>query len=79
LPFGSFAPIVDGYVLPDDPNSIFKQKQQQDVPVMAGWVMGDAGLGSRQSKSATDYLKDASKTYGANAAEFLKLFPLGLR
>jgi para-nitrobenzyl esterase len=77
LPFGSFAPIVDGYVLPQDANKIFEEKKHQDVPVVAGWVMGDAGLVMRQPKSAADFVTDASKTFGENSSEFLKLFPAG--
>lgn len=77
LPFGSFAPIVDGYVLPQDANTIFEEKKHQDVPVVAGWVMGDAGLVMRQPKSAADFVKDASKTFGEKSSEFLKLFPAG--
>ncbi len=46
LPFGSLFPIVDGYVIPEDMNTIFEKKQHQDVAVMAGWVMGDADLQS---------------------------------
>ena len=77
LPFGSFFPIVDGYVIPESIDSIFEKKQHQDVPVMAGWVLGDAGLVMRQPKSASDFTKDASKLFGTRSAEFLKLFPAG--
>ena len=77
LPFGSFFPIVDGYVIPENFDSIFLKKKHQDVPVMAGWVLGDGALVMRQAKPAADFIKDASKTYGANVSEFLKLFPAG--
>lgn len=36
IPFGVFAPIVDGYVLPEDVYSIFAQGKQNDVPVLVG-------------------------------------------
>ena len=35
-PFGTFAPIVDGYVLPEDVYSIFSEGKQNDVPVLVG-------------------------------------------
>lgn len=44
LPFGSFAPIVDGYFIPEDAKSIFINGKQNHVPVLAGWVTGDADL-----------------------------------
>jgi para-nitrobenzyl esterase len=77
LPFGSFFPIVDGYVIPENLDSIFEKKKHQDVPVIAGWVTGDAELVARQPKSASDFVKHASKSYGARSGEFLKLFPAG--
>ncbi len=77
LPFGSFSPIVDGYVIPESFDSIFEKKQHQDVPVIAGWVMGDGELVVRQPKSAKDFVKDASNSFGTRSAEFLKLFPAG--
>jgi para-nitrobenzyl esterase len=55
LQFGSLFPIVDGYVIPEDMNSIFEKKQHQDVAMMAGWVMGDAGLSIRQPKSTAEH------------------------
>jgi len=75
LPFGSFFPIVDGYVIPNTLDSIFEKKQHQDVPLMAGWVLGDGGLAMGQPKSAHDFVKDAFKSYGPKSDEFLKLFP----
>jgi para-nitrobenzyl esterase len=74
-PFGSFFPITDGYVIPEDVNAIFAKKRHQDVPVIAGWVTGDGALAIRQPKSAADFKKDASKKYGSKAAEFMTLFP----
>ena len=75
LPFGSFFPILDGYVIPANFDSIFEKKRHQDVPVIAGWVLGDGGLAINQPKSASDFVKDASKSYGTRSGEFLKLFP----
>jgi para-nitrobenzyl esterase len=75
LPFGSLFPIVDGYVIPDDMKVIFEKKQHQDVALMAGWVMGDAGLAIRQPKTAADFKKDAVDKYKERSTEFLKLFP----
>lgn len=74
LPYGSFAPVVDGYVLPNDMGSIFKNKKHNDVALIAGWVTGDAAL-TGQPKSAQQFQQWASETYRANKDQFLKVFP----
>lgn len=74
LPFGTFSPITDGYVLPDDIGSIFKNKKHNDVALIAGWVTGDAGL-TGQPKSAEEFQAWAATTYGARKDEFLQIFP----
>lgn len=75
FPFGSFFPNVDSYVIPTALDSIFEKKQHNDVTVMVGWVLGDGDLVMRQPKSANDFIKDASKSFGKKSTEFLKHFP----
>jgi para-nitrobenzyl esterase len=36
VPFGRFAPFVDGYVIPEDVYAIFAEGKQNDVPVLVG-------------------------------------------
>lgn len=76
LPFGSFGPITDGYVLPDDIGSIFRNKKHNDVALIAGWVTGDAAL-TGQPKSTAEFNTWAGKTYKDKLSEFLKAFPAG--
>ena len=63
-------PYKDGWVLPQtDPT--------EQVPVMAGFVADDIGVGGGQAKpSAAAYKEAAEKTYGDRAAAFLKLYPV---
>jgi para-nitrobenzyl esterase len=75
LPFGSFAPIVDGYVIPSDPKAIFANHQYNDIAMMAGWVTGDADLVFRNLKSPEEFKTNAASTYGDKSLEFLNLFP----
>jgi para-nitrobenzyl esterase len=75
LPYGSYFPIVDGYVLPEDVASIFRSKKHNDVTVMAGWVTGDADLALRNVLNAEQFKATAVTNYGVNSEEFLKLFP----
>lgn len=74
LPYGSFTPITDGYVLTDDMASTFKNKKHNDIALMAGWVTGDAAL-TGQPRSAEQFQSWVTSTYGDKAAEFLKAFP----
>ncbi|TXH30291.1 MAG: carboxylesterase family protein, partial [Cyclobacteriaceae bacterium] len=63
LPYGSFAPVVDGYVLPNDMATLFTTKKHNDVNLIAGWVTGDAGL-TGQPKSAQQFRQWVGETYG---------------
>jgi para-nitrobenzyl esterase len=74
FPYGTFAPITDGYVLPDDIGTIFKNKKHNDVALMAGWVTGDAVL-MGQPKSPEQFQAWAEATYAEKKNEFLKIFP----
>jgi para-nitrobenzyl esterase len=74
LPYGTFAPVIDGYVLPDDMGSIFKNKNHNDVALIAGWVTGDAAL-TGQPKSASEYKAWVKETYKDKESQFLKAFP----
>ncbi len=69
---GSFAPVWDGYVLPSDPSGNF---EINNVPVITGWVSGDAMLSNSGTPSKDDYVKKAKETYGESAEEFLRIFP----
>jgi para-nitrobenzyl esterase len=69
---GSFAPVWDGYVLPPDPDKKF---EINNVPVITGWVSGDAMLSGTGITSKDDYIKQAKEKYGASDGEFLEIFP----
>ncbi|HEY1950500.1 MAG TPA: carboxylesterase family protein, partial [Bryobacteraceae bacterium] len=73
---GRFGPIVDGYVIPADPATVFKAGKQNDVPVIAGSTANEGGV-RRISASAASALRQARAEYGENADEYLKLFPAG--
>jgi para-nitrobenzyl esterase len=75
LVFGTFSPITDGHVLPEDGQSIFRNKKHNDVPVIAGWVSGDADLVMGPPQSADKFRENASSKFTAKWAEFERLFP----
>ncbi|MCW5910911.1 MAG: carboxylesterase family protein [Cyclobacteriaceae bacterium] len=74
FPYGTYVPVTDGYVLPDDMGSIFRNKKHNDVALLAGWVTGDAAL-TGEPKSAREFEQWASEAYGNRKDEFLKAFP----
>ncbi len=71
---GHFGPIVDGYVIPIDPSTAFKDGRQNDVPLIAGSVANEGGA-RRSTATSVDAIAEAHAAYGAEAGAFLKLFP----
>ncbi|HEV8515436.1 MAG TPA: carboxylesterase family protein [Cyclobacteriaceae bacterium] len=75
LPFGSFFPIVDGNVLPTDVRQIFENGKHNDIPIMLGWVTGDADLIEGPPQSSEQFREMAKTRYKDKIDEFNKLFP----
>jgi len=69
---GRYAPIVDGYVLPEPIPAIFAQNKQNHVPVITGWNGEEFGSGPVKKE---DFIKQAQQQYGADADKFLSYFP----
>lgn len=74
FPFGTFAPVIDGYILTGALATIFKSNRHNNVALMAGWVTGDAAL-TGQPKPAEQFRAWAAAAYGDKKDEFLKVFP----
>ncbi|MDB5278369.1 MAG: carboxylesterase family protein [Ferruginibacter sp.] len=68
---------LDGYALPVDFMQTFKEGKHNNVPVMMGWVTGDGGLFGKPDITAEKFIQQAKENYGANAADYLKVFPAG--
>lgn len=71
-----FAPIVDGWVLPDTPNNMNAKGTDNDVPVITGYQAGDSALFPQHVDTLEAYKEMAHKRYGEMAAEFEKLYPV---
>jgi para-nitrobenzyl esterase len=72
---GNFGPVSDGYVIPDDVITAYRNGQFNDVAMMAGWVSGDGSLMGTQKMTVEKYKEQAIKNYGEKAEEYMKLFP----
>ena len=70
-------PTIDRYVLPDTPANIYAAGGQIDVPMLLSSVGNDGGSANAVTNATTlaNYRAGAQKLYGADAAQFLKLFP----
>jgi para-nitrobenzyl esterase len=75
VPFGRLYPVMDGYLFPTDIKSIFAEGQHNDVPVMAGWVTGDADLVMGDSLSPEKFREIGRSMFADNITDFNKLFP----
>jgi para-nitrobenzyl esterase len=73
-----FAPDIDGYVLPDDPYTIFTGGQQQHVPLLAGWNLGEGRAGvtlAKEKMTAETFAKQTRERYKDAADAVLKVYP----
>ncbi len=71
-----FAPIVDGYSLPAPVREIFAQGKQNDVVTLTGANKDElGGFGPQRPMTAESFRKLAQQRFGADAEEFLKLYP----
>ncbi len=76
LPASARRPVVDGWLLPEQPADDLRKPVGSDVPVMLGWV-ADEGSASADYGRVTDdaYHATVRATWGTRSAEFLKLYP----
>ena len=65
-------PVVDGWLIPEDPGRVFAEGKQTQVPVITGSNRDESFGGAR---SAEAFIEQARKKYGDLADAFLKLYP----
>lgn len=68
---------VDGYVLPQSPYRIFEEGREQRVPILVGSTANDlwTKIPLLRAKDVSQYRKYARQMFGANGAEFLRVWP----
>lgn len=75
---GHFWPNIDGYVLPQDVDTIFAEGRQSHVPLLAGWNK-DENVGNLYSKTRPpteeNLVKAIRKDFGPDADQALKYYP----
>ena len=73
-----FAPVVDGYFLPQEVMAIFADGKQSHVPLLAGWNRDEGSykaIFEKDEPTAQNFAARAQKLFGDRADEFLKLYP----
>ena len=71
---GRYGPLVDGWLLPEDPNAIFAAGQQNDVPLLLGYTRDEGFDAFSQVMTLAEYRAQAER-YGEHAASLLRLYP----
>jgi para-nitrobenzyl esterase len=66
-------PVVDGWLIREDPGKVFAAGKQIDIPVLTGSNRDESFGGN--PKSAADFVAQARKRFGDLADSFLKLYP----
>jgi para-nitrobenzyl esterase len=71
-----FGPVIDGYFLPADVDTIYARGQQNDVPLLTGFNADEASASPGYGKAtAEQFRKTAQERYGESADAFLALYP----
>jgi para-nitrobenzyl esterase len=68
-------PVVDGYLLPDQVDELFKKGDINKVDLITGYNEGDHFMAN--TLSAAQFVVFAKRNYGARADSFLDLYPAG--
>jgi para-nitrobenzyl esterase len=66
-------PVVDGWLIREDPSKVFAAGKQIDVPVLTGSNRDESFGGN--ARSAQAFIEAARKKYGDLADNFLKVYP----
>jgi para-nitrobenzyl esterase len=69
-------PVIDGWLIPEDPAKIFAEGKQNDVPLIVG-SNKDEGTFFLQPTTAEKFIESSRKKFGDQADAFLKIYPAG--
>jgi len=75
LSWRQYAPIVDGWLLPETPNAINERGGGSDVPIVTGYQANDCLLILPPVNSPDDYARHLKSQFGEMADEFKQLYP----
>jgi para-nitrobenzyl esterase len=70
------SPVIDGWMLPDNPVKLMEDGPDTDVPLITGYVAGDGGSAGRPVRTMKEFEQRVQSAYGEFAPELLKLYPV---
>lgn len=70
-------PMIDGWVLREEPEETVRQRQHNDVPLLIGSNAEESGVLLRAPVPAAQYLEQSKGQYGPLADQYLALYPSG--
>lgn len=73
--FYSFPPCVDGWLLPQQVDSIYKSGKENNVPLLIGSNADEGTALAPWSSTAAAFLAEQKKRFGKMADEFFRLYP----
>jgi len=78
MPNGSIGPVVDGWVFPDDIQTIFEEGRQNPVPVIVGSNAdeGTTFVPAQVPSTVDEFRIFATMQYGDLASQFLEAYPV---
>lgn len=79
MPWGSFSPVFEEYVLPTQILKHFREGKHNDVPLLTGWVTGDGMLRAGNPISPDQFKRQAENRFKTRSEEFLSLFASGTK
>lgn len=69
------SPNNDGWLLPEPPLAIFQKGHQNRVPALVGSNSDEGRMFARGPMTAQQFTEQARKRFGADAGEYLRLYP----
>ncbi|HRP09755.1 MAG TPA: carboxylesterase family protein [Terricaulis sp.] len=70
-----FGAAIDGYVLPEPVSATYARGAQNDVPMIMGFTRDESNNALSRVQTLADYRAVAHEALGADADEFLRLYP----
>ncbi len=75
-----FAPTIDGYAMPKDPNDIYAAGEQSRIPLLAGSNADEVRAGvvlAKERPTAKTFTEQTRSRFGGAADALLKIYPAG--
>jgi para-nitrobenzyl esterase len=73
-----FSPVIDGWLLTDDVDTVYVTGRQQDVPLLTGMNADEGSAFPGYGTATAAAFRDQARTrFGEKAEQFLRLYPAG--